>query len=558
MAAPPKPWERGTNVILNQRQSSFHPDLGFSSQNTGGGGTAQYDSRPPLPPRPTTYSSNSTLSRPYYSNYNSYSPFSSYGGSMFGGYGSYGGYGQYGSMGSSLPDENRFIQVAEDSSRQAFQSIESIVHAFGSVSMMLESTYHAVYSSFRAVLGVAEHFSRMKSHFAQIFSALAVVRTLKWIMKKLLYIIGLRSQDPSLEAAWRSTATTAATSLTEADLKQSRSSWPIVMFLAVVFGGPYLIWHLLSSLVPSGASQGSQKWHKGYSDHYAAVSLYSFQAASKKELSIQTGQNLFLAPKDLQPQVRGWLLASNGKEMGLVPANYLKILGLRKGSSHQANAPSMTGSRVAPGIPSMPVLKQSKQQLPSLSVAENSDPALMNQSPSGGPAPNSRRSEIRKKSLLDIGIPEQHLPLLQKMGSPETPQNMGGPGRSTVSGQQVEGSGALPNFVTGKPDVSGERGQEETVESRSTPVMGEEIKGKDILLDIEAAELDKRSDASANRGMPNGSFSTKSQLVHASDTMEQDISVLVGVEETGECISTDKAGGNDESLDEKGENSGNE
>lgn len=478
---------------------------------------------------------------------------------MFGGYGSYGGYGQYGSMGSSLPDENRFIQVAEDSSRQAFQSIESIVHAFGSVSMMLESTYHAVYSSFRAVLGVAEHFSRMKSHFAQIFSALAVVRTLKWIMKKLLYIIGLRSQDPNLEAAWRSTASTAAASLTEADLKQSRSSWPIVMFFAVVFGGPYLIWHLLSSLVPTGSSQGSQKWHTGCGEHYAAVSLYNFQAASKKELSFQTGQNLFLAPKDLQPQVRGWVLASNGKEMGLVPANYLKILGLRKGSSHQgSDSSSMTGSRVAPGIPSMPVLKQSKQQLPSLSVAMNSDPALMNQNPSEDLAPNSSRPEIRK-SLLDVGVPGQHLPMLQKMGAPENPQNMDGPGRPAVSGQEVEGLGALPNMkVFGKSGVSGERGRDEALETRLNPDTGEEMRRRDILLDFEAAEQEMRNDTLPNRGMPNGSVSTKSQPVLASDKMEQGASAVAGVEETGECICTDKAGGNYNNLDEKGENSGKE
>lgn len=45
-------------------------------------------------------------------------------------------------------------------------------------------------SSFRAVLGVAEHFGRMKSHFAQIFSALAVVRTLRWLHRKLLYLVG--------------------------------------------------------------------------------------------------------------------------------------------------------------------------------------------------------------------------------------------------------------------------------------------------------------------------------------------------------------------------------
>lgn len=35
----------------------------------------------------------------------------------------------------------------------------------------------------------------------------------------------------------------------------------------------------------------------------------------------------------LQPKLRGWLLASvDGVQTGLVPANYLKILGLRNGN----------------------------------------------------------------------------------------------------------------------------------------------------------------------------------------------------------------------------------
>ena len=68
------------------------------------------------------------------------------------------GYGHMGAGGGE--SQNRFIQLAEESSMPAFQSIESIVHAFGSVSMMLESTFHAVHSSFQAVLGVAEHFSK--------------------------------------------------------------------------------------------------------------------------------------------------------------------------------------------------------------------------------------------------------------------------------------------------------------------------------------------------------------------------------------------------------------
>ena len=57
----------------------------------------------------------------------------------------------------------------------------------------------------------------------------------------------------------------------------------------------------------------------------------------KNELSFVAGQHLILAPKDQQPSVQGWLLASNGKNVGLVPANYVKILGLRSPQPQQAN-----------------------------------------------------------------------------------------------------------------------------------------------------------------------------------------------------------------------------
>ena len=58
--------------------------------------------------------------------------------------------------------------MAEESYLPAFQSIENIVRAFGSVSMMLESTFYAVHSSFQAVLGVAEHFSKMRLQLSQV------------------------------------------------------------------------------------------------------------------------------------------------------------------------------------------------------------------------------------------------------------------------------------------------------------------------------------------------------------------------------------------------------
>ena len=62
-----------------------------------------------------------------------------------------------------------------------------------------------------------------------------------------------------------------------------------------------------------------------------------FQAKTRNELSFVSGQQLILAPKDQQPSLQGWLLASNGNNVGLVPANYIKIVGLRPPLQQQAS-----------------------------------------------------------------------------------------------------------------------------------------------------------------------------------------------------------------------------
>lgn len=49
-----------------------------------------------------------------------------------------------------------------ESSRNAFQSIEAVVGAVTAVANMLNSTHSAVFSSFRAVIGVVEQFHVMK------------------------------------------------------------------------------------------------------------------------------------------------------------------------------------------------------------------------------------------------------------------------------------------------------------------------------------------------------------------------------------------------------------
>ena len=232
---------------------------------------------PPLPPRPDE-TNGPGMARNMYSGYGS--GLGGYGsggyGSMFGmgsPYSSYGacygmgGYGmnRYGMGGGGYPmaSDGDFVRMAEESSRQAFQSIESIVQAFGSVSMMLESTYFAVHSSFRAVLGVADHFSRLRVHLAQILSTLSIVKTVSWFLRRMAFLLRLSDQDPNQESVWREAAKSSihvtpesvVESLTRPDKK--RSSWPIMIFFAVVFGTPWLIWKLLMSISGSSTTPGT-------------------------------------------------------------------------------------------------------------------------------------------------------------------------------------------------------------------------------------------------------------------------------------------------------------
>ncbi|XP_050171016.1 peroxisome biogenesis factor 13 isoform X2 [Myiozetetes cayanensis] len=288
---------------------------------------------PPILPRPSQQTGSSSLStfRPAYGS--SFSPgYGSYGTSFYGSYSPY-SYG-YGGLGynrfcaDSLPP-SRFVQQAEESSRGAFQSIESIVHAFASVSMMMDATFSAVYNSFRAVLDVANHFSRLKVHFTKVFSAFALVRTIRYLYQRLRRLLGLRSSSEN-EDLWAESEGKVARVGLEDKMGNSAKSWPIFLFFAVIMGGPYLIWKLLSTY--SNEETVSSNWASGEDDHVVGRAEYDFNALSEEEISFRAGDMLKLAPKEQQPKIRGWLLASyDGQTTGLVPANYIKILGKRRG-----------------------------------------------------------------------------------------------------------------------------------------------------------------------------------------------------------------------------------
>ncbi|RDD43315.1 Peroxisomal membrane protein PEX13 [Trichoplax sp. H2] len=364
MASPLKPWERGSdnvNEIANDSNSRI-ATIGPSASEPNFGSSLQVDSKPTIPPRPRSYNNTSSLSSTYgYGNslYGGYR--SGYGtgygglgggyGGLGGGYGGLGGYGGYG-MSSSMGgygssygggygmydrqglegDGSDFLNRAEDNSRAAFQAIESIVQAFGSVTMMLESTFHAVHSSFRAVLGVAENFNRLRDHFSAILSTFSLIRALRYIYNKLLVLLRIRRNNLD-EQAWNQAENLGET-LGKPSQNDGPISWPLGLFAVVAIGGPWLIWKIIKGLESSNG-KSRKSWATGQTDHLIARAEHDFKSENQREISFRRGDTLRIAPKDRQPRIKGWLLATlDGENIGIVPYNYVKILGLRKGTDN--------------------------------------------------------------------------------------------------------------------------------------------------------------------------------------------------------------------------------
>lgn len=241
-------------------------------------------------------------------------------------------------------------QLAEHSVIPAFQSIESIVSTFTSVSTMLESSYHAVRASFQAIIGVAEQLSRMKIHLSQVFSALASFRVLKYLHQKLTYLLGKSKLNPELgDFMWRSAG---SQSLTESDLKDP-IRWPVWLYLGLTLAAPYLVWKLIATLHRKSAKV---EWERGIGEHFIAKSVHPFNAQAEGDLSFGPDEMLVLAPRSLQPRMPGWLLASSRGRTGLVPANYIKIISRREGApinnsnSAEQSKPSTCTSEPPPDI----------------------------------------------------------------------------------------------------------------------------------------------------------------------------------------------------------------
>ncbi|CAI4224622.1 unnamed protein product [Auanema sp. JU1783] len=289
--------------------------------------SGQYPTPPPLPPRPfESYNYGSVLNGGYMGMPNTAMGYNQ----DLGNIGMYRN-GMYPTMpygGYGMSRDTTFARLAEESSRGAFESIESVVNAVTSVANMLSSTHNAVYSSFRAVIGVVEQFSRLKMQVSSAVLSLALFKFIIKLWKKFLVFLKLKPQNYAsvVEEAWGDSQQPFGVDILGSDRSQS-ISWPTVLFWTVALGGPYVIYKFIDQMVKT--VEEKRKWATGSGDHYTAETLFPFQASNEQELSFMKGDLLRIAPKEEQPRVRGWLLAStqDGSKIGVVPINYVKVIG---------------------------------------------------------------------------------------------------------------------------------------------------------------------------------------------------------------------------------------
>jgi peroxin-13 len=321
--AAPKPWESSVPMSSQPMPPSFDP------MNNGFGPTIEQPraqgSAPPLPPRVTQQQQQQQQYGLYppanYLNPYSYSPYQA------GGY--YNNYrlSPYGGP-SNIPVSN-FAQLAMDESRSAFSSIESVIHAFRSISLMLESTFTSVYSSFRAVTDVFDQFTRLRTQITAIYPLVLLWRFLKYLYHRLLRILHLRqathgSTDETWSAIYQSLQqSTSNVNGQTTSTSSSSSSLLVALFFIVSFGTPMLMLKFLNSIIRK--RQAASNWLEQDTNQARVVALYDYTARNSDELSFTKGTIIYLAPVGLQSTSSHWFLGSIDRiHTGLFPANYVQ------------------------------------------------------------------------------------------------------------------------------------------------------------------------------------------------------------------------------------------
>ncbi|XP_022175080.1 peroxisomal membrane protein PEX13 [Myzus persicae] len=239
-----------------------------------------------------------------------------------------GGFNPYNTFGQlpNTPFTNPYVNAASENSRPAFDSIQSVVQSFNSISMMLESTFTAMHMSFQAILSVAENFSRLRMFMMKLYSTIVSFKLARWFLTKLFYLLKMvrgGSGSSTEEDLW---ATLSSADNHREIITSDGRSWPLVVFTGLLVSTPYLVYKLLNSVTPVAAVAGPTVNNSLPSNMIIATAHYDWSSTDPKTIPLVKGKS-YLTSQEYIALARetGWLRVDScdGKQ-GYVPFSCFK------------------------------------------------------------------------------------------------------------------------------------------------------------------------------------------------------------------------------------------
>ncbi|CAG0880406.1 unnamed protein product [Cyprideis torosa] len=245
-----------------------------------------------------------------------------------------------------------FFQDAQDSFSRSIHPVLSLVDAINSIASVINSTFGAISYSFQALLQTAHHLQHLKGQLSG--SYVPLINTVKYWLQKIAFILGLTSVKPeeggrrSWEQAFQAAhgKDGSVVTFSEVDIKGAQSPWPPVVLIGSVIGFLLLITKILKALSGPAPSKGlSLEWAAGKEDHFIGLGTRDFtpspaqaQATGMGQMiAVKKGAPLVIAPRQKQTSMRGWLLAANGSEVGIIPMDAVQVTSFEKVSHGAAS-----------------------------------------------------------------------------------------------------------------------------------------------------------------------------------------------------------------------------
>lgn len=228
-------------------------------------------------------------------------------------------------------------QQMEQGSQSTFQVLDQVVQAFGGLAQMLDSTFHATYSSFMAMVGVVEQFGMLRDYLSR---ALSLAALYSFVRRLVAWVTGRPAPVP-VEQLSAAAFDRFAAGAPDAAGAPPASRKPLIVFVAIVAGllalavrrGREHAEQVAVAAAAAGTTTSAAPGSAGAQLPPAAErarALFDFAGQNAVELSFNRGDVIDVISRTTSKgQPAPWWkgrLPTNPSRVGLFPGNHVELV----------------------------------------------------------------------------------------------------------------------------------------------------------------------------------------------------------------------------------------